>query len=1044
MNRRYVTPALAAAVLAPALAWAWPQEWLGENIAPADFAAAWGVNPAHAKKRFSSDGSVQVYLVQSSIPANILWPGDKVAFTLQFTNLTDQPLKAKGKAWLIQYEVFTYPDDVFHIGVRKVADISQAPFEVSLDPKGWQDIVLTPDIPEKLGGYALILELEGHDRLFGATCVRTPKPDPKPRQFYRLTMDMGEIAALSRLGATVNRVGIGYAPTTDKNFEEWYARETKYLKELKEAGLPVCIEFGGGAFRHPNQPLGRERPWLNDRAMMLDTKFDLAWLPSWDADFKKFVKKFCVEFGWPKGPVNAIKLWNEPWNGISISGWGADDERYREIYTVMGQARDEAQAEAGVQVLIGGCDSSSNTFDKLFADGSDKYLKWLDFLSIHYQGTDPHTTVKQWVNRRAANGEPARVLVWDTESWVANSDDRIAGVLSAMYSFGQDRVVGVQSDNVVTAVQWRDVKVQGAAKPERRKILQTWSPGAAVGAFQHFVGERAFRELLFKNGLPFVMVFDGEGGNAEDSTVVVLGDLGTVFGYDNVSFRTCRSLAEVAKKEELRRQLAGLAADAPERAKIEEALHKPMPYEGATMTLAAGGDTYALYDFYGNRVAAKDNAINVPLDSRGFYLRGDGKPGSFAALIEALKKARVAGFEPFAKVCRDMTSPVDKQPVLRLELTNVLNRAVNGALNLKLGELQVDCPQQLSFQPHETRNVDVKVTGGKANPNNVYPLSFVFDAGADGRAVHQEEMHVNCIAKRTITVDGALDDWKDVLPQQVKVEGVQEATLTEKAWLPFMKFDESVKKGFAVGYIAYDDANFYFAAKISDTTPHPGTVRFETRDDSEYFYPEKCFAPVKKGSTQTAELVWPEGVRHYSYRKNPVLPCGSAPGFDNVQIGFNVLPEDQKPLYPFPPGTMRGYTGYSCTDYEYALNKVAEQYGGGVEIWRLRKPDMPHKHFYPRQPKSPADGPVKDGKLVVTHEGGTRTVECSLPWSEIPEVKKKLDAGQPIKFSFRVNDDAGVGCMELAKERSVARRNGSFRADWVEHWANELEFGWDK
>jgi len=105
---------------------------------------------------------------------------------------------------------------------------------------------------------------------------------------------------------------------------------------------------------------------------------------------------------------------------------------------------------------------------------------------------------------------------------------------------------------------------------------------------------------------------------------------------------------------------------------------------------------------------------------------------------------------------------------------------------------------------------------------------------------------------------------------------------------------------------------------------------------------------------------------------------------------------------------------------------------------------MPHKHFYPRQPKSPADGPVKDGKLVVIHEGSTRIVECALPWSEIPEVKKRLDAGQPIKFSFRVNDDAGVGCMELSKGRSVAKRNGSFTADWVEHWANELEFGWGR
>jgi hypothetical protein len=31
--------------------------------------------------------------------------------------------------------------------------------------------------------------------------------------------------------------------------------------------------------------------------------------------------------------------------------------------------------------------------------------------------------------------------------------------------------------------------------------------------------------------------------------------------------------------------------------------------------------------------------------------------------------------------------------------------------------------------------------------------------------------------------------------------------------------------------------------------------------------------------------------------------------------------------------------------------------------------------------------------------------------------------------------------MELSRGRSVAKRNGSFHVDWVEHWANELEFG---
>jgi len=105
---------------------------------------------------------------------------------------------------------------------------------------------------------------------------------------------------------------------------------------------------------------------------------------------------------------------------------------------------------------------------------------------------------------------------------------------------------------------------------------------------------------------------------------------------------------------------------------------------------------------------------------------------------------------------------------------------------------------------------------------------------------------------------------------------------------------------------------------------------------------------------------------------------------------------------------------------------------------------MPHKHFFPRQPKSPLDGPVKNGQLVIRRDGHMRIVEAAIPWAEMPEVKALLDAGQTIKFSFRVNDNAGGGCMELSRGRSVAKRNGSFMADWVEHWANEVEFGLER
>ena len=118
------------------------------------------------------------------------------------------------------------------------------------------------------------------------------------------------------------------------------------------------------------------------------------------------------KYGWPRGTVIGVKFMNEPWDFSSISGWGADTPRYREIYKAMAEATAEARKEFGVEVLVGGCDSSSNTFDKLFADGKDDFLKDLDFCSLHYQGLNVPTTYKPWLERKGAYGP---VQVWETE-----------------------------------------------------------------------------------------------------------------------------------------------------------------------------------------------------------------------------------------------------------------------------------------------------------------------------------------------------------------------------------------------------------------------------------------------------------------------------------------------------------------------------------------------------------------------------------------------------------------------------------------------------
>jgi hypothetical protein len=1179
------------------------------------YAETFGLAPEQVAKAYA------VQAIDSSAPAHVLWPGETASFTLQFTNKTDAPIDVTGSVEVIRYGTETLAD-VFSQRVFKLADAGKAPMRVTLPAKGYVNVVVKPALPDLFGPFALVVDLPGYGRQLAVLGVRVLPATPGRVQHPAYALDchsgsVQEITLFKRLGIKGVRMELGYFPVTSRDFYAQFARLAAGMKYFQDNDITVMITAGGGG----PQPLGMApRTHLDDKGVMVGGKGDYAWLPASDDDYQQWVKILCGTFGWPRGPLNAIELWNEPWEGRSISGWGADMLRYRELYTRMAQGVEEARKERGAQVLIGGTCSSMNTFDKLFPDGSDAYLKWLDFTSIHYQpmGAVP-ALVPEWMTRKSPNGP---VRVWDTESWIANSEDRVAAVIASMRAQGQSRTAGVFHD---ATREIQRIRYQSAAGLIETTVVQPLAPAAAIAATQCYLGERTFKELLFKNGLPWVFVFNGlpQGGkpNPDDGTLVVVGDLGGVYERDGLLFRTVLGTKNGGQVAAVKAKLAALPADAPvaERKALQMALTQAGVLAGAAMTFPNPGGKYTLYDFYGNPVASKGGQLVVPLDGLGYFLRTDGTTGSFAELLTAVAGARVDGLTPLEIVAHDLTGRIEARPALRLTLTNVLNRPVTGVLSAKLGALTLEpAAQAVAFAPFETKDVTLAVTGGNAAPDNSYPLAVRFDAGADGVVAREEILHVNLIAKRTITVDGKLDDWKDALPQPVAGKDTPNPNLTEKAWFPFEKLETPAGKGFGIGYLAYDERNFYFAAKIADNTPYDGTVRYATRDDDQYFYPEtsyyvdgdrtlekrevtwpladarallkpgektrstagwestvKAFAielkftdtqphqvalycvdpdelgrrgmwievqdadtgkvldrremsrcvtgkylvlhlagnirlkftsvnglsavvsgiffdpatPVRplKGTaaayvkydetTQgnwpgvygadghhvigcpthypaavqvtvpavngTQELKWPEGVRRFSYRKGPDLPSGG--GTDNVLIAFNALPLGQDGWYPNPPGTMPRFMNYRDTDYEFALNKVAPQYGGGTEIWRLFAPGMPRKHFYPRQPKFPGEGPVADGQLSVVHDGATRIVECALPWSAVPDVKRLLDAGAPVKFSFRVNDNGRIPAYELAMGRSVSKLNNyAFHNDWESAWANEVEFAFEK
>ena len=964
------------------------------------YSEAFGLTPVEQ----AMDFSVQEIAVKagSTGMANVLLPGERIAVTLRFTNKTSERIQAVGSLDLVRYRTSVPAGEIWVPHVFRVADDGSIPIQLDMPPMGFQDVIVHPDVPERFGGYALIADLPHHGRAFAAALVRSIQPDTGREQYPTYALDAtwpeymneGVLVLFEKLGVKGMRLAASYSPKNAPEYAKNMADLDRYMRWTQKHDVTVMLTLDNGSTIA--QPLGRPRPWLTADGKMLKTKSDQAWLPSYDEDFQTWVQHIARDYGWPKGNLNAVELWNEPWESISISGWGADIQRYREIFTHMALGVEAARAQAGVKVLIGGTCSSSNARDKLFADGSDEFLKWLDFVSVHYQAlaADP-SEVPEWISRKSEYGP---VRVWDTESWIANSEDRFAGVIASMRAQGQSRTAGIYGGNVYES---RNVKFGQETFP----VVQAWAPAAAVAATQKFIGQRPFSRLLFQNGLPWVFVFDGlvteHGGtpNLEDGTVVVLGDLKALYDPNRTVFRSI----DVAP--------------------------------GALLRVPNRDHFIRAYDFYGNEVQTNADAVRLPLNGQSFFLRGDGRPGSFAYLLKALRSADIRGYTPVEIIAHDLTTPVDRGATLRLSLTNILNRPIRGELKVELMGLAVNSPiEVVSLDPNQTKQVTFSVAKGAPVPGNIYPLHAEFDAGSYGESTRNEDLHVNQIAHRRIHVDGDLSDWTGVLPQVLPGTGIG-ANMTEEAWLPFKNFAQGGANGLATAYLAYDEKNFYFAAKIADATPDPGMVRFANRNDDSYFYPDRVEDPDGK------TLTWPRNVRHYSYRRHFDVPSGSGE-HDNVQIAFNILKD--KPWIAHPPGVMPHFITYWDTDYEYALNPVAAEFGGGTEIWRLQSPGMPRKHFFPRQPESPIDGGPVPGELVIRRDGDTRVVEASIPWTEMPEVQRAILAGRLVKFSCRVNDNKGPA-HELATGRSVSITNSiTFHDDWKTHWANELEFGAEK
>ena len=227
--------------------------WNGSGAARAQMvtgASMPGYAEAFGVAANSREAAYAVALVESSIPGNVLYPGEQPKFTFQIVNRQDKPIDAQGKAEIIAYGTKGQPGDIWAPRVVKFGSVASVPFAAHIAAKGFADFTIAPKIPAAFGAYALIVDLGPLGRQFVTSCGRTFAASTQRIQYPKFCLDDINLDVLKRLGVQAIRHGISYKPTSEPDFEAWYAEEGRKLKRFQDANIAVLMMVGAGRLVH--------------------------------------------------------------------------------------------------------------------------------------------------------------------------------------------------------------------------------------------------------------------------------------------------------------------------------------------------------------------------------------------------------------------------------------------------------------------------------------------------------------------------------------------------------------------------------------------------------------------------------------------------------------------------------------------------------------------------------------------------------------------------------------------------------------------------
>lgn len=453
----------------------------------------------------------------------------------------------------------------------------------------------------------------------------------------------------------------------------------------------------------------------------------------------------------------------------------------------------------------------------------------------------------------------------------------------------------------------------------------------------------------------------------------------------------------------------------------------------ATLSLNRLPDIRA-YDISGREILPKGNNITVSLNENPVYLTSDKL--SVVDFRTRIADATIEKITPLNLYAQALRLPANQAQTFTVRIENQLNKNITGKLLLKIGEVD-SATTPFNISAGVLADIEVPWPGVALSSINQYAITLTAEsetaaaADAAGKitsiklpAVKKTQLlQAARFTKRTITVDGNLNDWQGETPvmldSRLLANGFDPTIYLLNPGMEKPTGDADEKRIMARIYTGYDDNYVYLAAAVQENSLYcsAGTPvekgRFET----------KIVLPYKNGM--------PDGLNHIVF------------GGDVLQLAFGF--RDRVPGFGRQMDDPYAWKGmFYDTDDVFVAHISSE----GDQLIRQWGEKTSRQNAYQTE-NVPGYGPVKGASIKISRNENAKltTYEMAIPRAEM---KLFNPNDGKCRFSFRLYNNEQLGALnalgwsETASVFDYWRSTGSFTPTWTQVLPCQTEFGISK